>query len=209
MPSDLFFSVATKGSLASMAEDLGLTENQLDSIAAKAINQEIPGVIDDVVKRVQGEVNLAQREIREQIEHTTATPGSPRAQVRFTGKAIPLIDFKGARQTDEGVEALVWIDDGERLAARAFIATMPSGHMGVFKRRPSRGSRQIAEAIHKSGLAGQLEPLVGRLPIAEKYGPSLPDILTEGDEILQGAVEFAAEDLSDKIEMGIREAITR
>jgi len=72
------------------------------------------------------------------------------AQVVATGDRIPLYKFR-ARQTRAGVSAR--LPTGAERYPSAFIATVGSGHTGVFKRRSAR-----------------------RLPIVELFGPSVPKV---------------------------------
>lgn len=72
------------------------------------------------------------------------------ARIVATGARIGLYKFR-ARQTKTGVTAR--LPGGAGMYPGAFIATMASGHVGVFKRR------------------GQT-----RLPIVELFGPSVPKV---------------------------------
>ena len=67
-------------------------------------------------------------------------------------KRIPLFDF-GARQTKRGVSYNL---GGRKTLAGAFIATMPTGHEGVFMRKGAN-----------------------RLPIQERFGPSLGHVFAK------------------------------
>src|SRR5262245_2038976 len=89
------------------------------------------------------------------------------------GGRIPLIEFR-AREVRQGTTYT--LQGGRGLAASAFIATMRSGHTGVFRRRRTQGPVPIH---HQRGRrqASAGFPMAGRLPISELYGPSLVHIM--------------------------------
>lgn len=73
-------------------------------------------------------------------------------RLKFSGKPVPVINYGSPRQTRKGVT--VSINKGKRVLIRhAFIATMRSGHEGVFKRTGKK-----------------------RLPIRELYSSSVADV---------------------------------
>ncbi len=111
----------------------------------RALNRTIEQVRTAATREIAADVGLTQGVVRKSIELTRATPGQLRAALWFSGKRIPLVDF-GARQTATGVTYRL----GRGSALHAFLATMRSGHAGVFRRRNK-----------------------ARLPIAELRGPSL------------------------------------
>lgn len=90
-----------------------------------------------------------------------ATDADLRAVVKSTGSPIPLIKY-GARQTAKGVS--VSVKQGRKVIAHAFIATMSSGHQGVFLRTDK--SRKKVTRKGKTYYSG--------LPIKELFGPSIP-----------------------------------
>lgn len=89
--------------------------------------------------------------------------------VRATYKKIPLIKFNGVKELKRGgVSVKVRKDRPPMRLRSAFIATMPSGHRGVFYRKgPKR--------VRKSGRwKGQL-----RQPIYEAHGPTVQQVFGE------------------------------
>jgi hypothetical protein len=117
---------------------------------ARAVNRTMQSVRTETVRRLADDVGLPQREIRKSLELRKATRNDLRAELTVSGRRIPLIAFH-ARQTRAGVS--YGLRGGRGVAPSAFIATMRSGHRGVFRRR-SRA----------------------RLPIDELRGPSLPHV---------------------------------
>jgi len=94
------------------------------------------------------------------------------AAVRAKGRPIPLIKYQ-ARQTKKGVT--VSVKGGRKLIAGAFIATMSSGHMGVFTRK--KGMVQ--------GKRGQ--PILNRKLSHELFGPAVPGMFVQ-DAVQRGTV---------------------
>jgi hypothetical protein len=62
------------------------------------------------------------------------------SKVVISGRNIPLIGFSGHRQTSKGVTGRIYKDEPRILRPRAFIATMRSGHTGIFWRNYCGGS---------------------------------------------------------------------
>lgn len=115
---------------------------------ARAVNKSATSARTALVRAVAKDVGLTQKTIRPQIVLGAARPGrNPAATLRVPTKRIPLIKF-GAKQFSYGVRAR--LKGGAQKYPGAFVATMRSGHTGVFRRRGKP-----------------------RLPIAELHGPSL------------------------------------
>jgi len=102
----------------------------------------------------------------------TITAGATSAEVKAKGIRIPLIDFKArgpepSRGKGRGVSYA--IAHGRNRDAHAFIATMPQGHRGVFKRTGRFGSRPS-----KRGGKPVLRESIGEL-----FGPSLVNVFVK------------------------------
>ena len=108
--------------------------------------------------------------IRATMQIIRATQMRPTATVRVRGRRTPLIDFS-ARQTRVGVSVRI---RARKVVKGAFIATMPSGHRGVFRR------------TGKFGLRGNPK----RERIAELKTLSVPQAL-EQEQVLVLLKEFA------------------
>jgi Prophage minor tail protein Z (GPZ) len=96
--------------------------------------------------------------------------------IRATGRPIPLMAF-AARQVPSGVS--VQVKYGRKVIPGAFIATMKSGHKGVFMR--ADGSRHMSRRARRGG---------PQLPIRELFGPSIPSQF--GSEAIRAAIERTA-----------------
>ena len=104
-------------------------------------------------------------DVKKAISFSPATELQPRATLAASLKGIPLIKFKAkgpkpSRGKGPGV-TYKKPDGGRGRAPHAFIATMPSGHEGVFQRKGS----------------------AGRLPIRQLYGPSIGSIFDKHKDV--------------------------
>jgi hypothetical protein len=141
--------------------------NKTGAIARTAASREIR----------QAGYNIAARAIKDNVELKRARPGELRVTVRAAGRPVPLIAF-GARQTRAGVS--VKVKEGRKLIKGAFIATMPTGHKGVFTRVGNRHKR-----VRRDGRASW-----SGLPIREMYGPSVPAAFR--NQVVQDALRRVA-----------------
>ena len=146
-------------------------------IVVRAVNKIARKARTKIIRAVTGELNLTQAEVRNRnIRMRLANYETTAATITVTGRRIPLRRF-GARQTRRGVSYA--IRRGKRqVAAGSFLATMPSGHAGVMRRKTT-----------------------ARLPIAELYGPSVPVAMEGIAELSRGVLERAlSNDLAVEIE---------
>lgn len=128
----------------------------------RAINRTLQSVNTQAVRGIAEDLGLAQKFVRPALRIYKASVASLRGSLQATGKRIPLLAF-AARQTRQGVTYRM--AGVRRRIPAGFIATMRSGHAGVFVR--AKGAK--------------------RLPIAEKFGPSVPHIFRKHvKEALQG-----------------------
>jgi hypothetical protein len=87
--------------------------------------------------------------------------------VSASGRPLPLAYFD-VRQTKRGVSARAW---GKRTLFRGtFLATMDTGHMGVFRR-----GREGARRVKRYDARGHV--YYSQLPIIELAGPSIPRMM--------------------------------
>ena len=152
-----------------------------EDVADKAVVRAINKVADQVKVQASREIrdagyNLKAAVIKKGISLIRASKGQIRAIVRASGRPVPLINY-GARQTRAGVT--VQVKAGRKLLKGAFIATMPSGHTGVFE-RVGRGHKKVMHGSHIQWRG---------LPIRELFGPSIPSAFMQ--KTVQGALESA------------------
>lgn len=166
MSDGLVTSVRSNASLVAMEFSAAAREMR-DVATVRALNK----VADQVVVTGSREMraagyNLKISTIKKGLRIARASPGALKATVIASGRPIPLVQF-GARQTSKGVTVNVL--KGRKLIAGAFIATMPSGHKGVYVRE--------ATTVHKKMRSGS-KASWHALPIRELFGPSVPDGLS-------------------------------
>jgi hypothetical protein len=113
----------------------------------RSLNRAIKSGSTLMVRAIAQDTGLRSTDVRKALPITEATISRPVAQLAASLKRIPLIQWK-ARQTRRGVSYR--LKGGQGRHPHAFLATMKSGHEGVFARR---------------GRA--------RLEIDEQFGPSL------------------------------------
>ncbi len=150
---------------------------------ARALNRTAAGARTVGVRAIAANLGLNQSAIREAMVIRQATASNLEAAVVATSRRIPLIEFN-ARQTRKGVTYR--IGKVRKLLAGAFIATMRSGHEGIFKRRGS-----------------------SRLPIDERFGPSIPLVFvrkTIQDAMKQVIEERLEREMQHQIDFYMRRA---
>lgn len=140
-----------------------LKKDVADKATVRSLNKVAAQVKTNAARGIKSAgYNLKVSDIKKALEIVRATPSKLSAKVVASGKPIPLINY-GAKQTAKGVSVQVLY--GRKVISHAFIATMPSGHKGVFMKAGS-GHKKVAKngRVYYSGL-----------PIKELYGPSIPD----------------------------------
>jgi len=149
---------------------LGGSPKQIKRVMVSSINKVARWANTRVLRGVAGEVAVKQAELkRRNIKLVKANYTRHHATIRIRGARIPLIRFGAKQLKRAGVSYRIRKNGKRKKAKGAFIATMPSGHEGVFKRR--------------SG---------DRLPIDELYGPSVP-------AVFQNVADFAENQLDRAI----------
>lgn len=123
---------------------------------ARALNRTANSERTAMARAVAADMGLKVSAARDAIRVIRATAQSQAARVIARGRAVPLIEFKArgpepSRGRGAGVSYAM--QGQRRRIPDAFIATMPTGHRGVFRRRAA-----------------------GRLPIRQLYGPSIAKV---------------------------------
>ncbi len=122
-------------------------------IASAALNRTAKGVASEWKKAVADDIGIKQSAVAKQMKVRKSKATTLQASVSVKDRRIPLIEL-GARGREpsrgKGRGVTYKIRGRRRRRGDAFIATMRSGHRGVFKRTSKR-----------------------RLPITELHGPSI------------------------------------
>lgn len=173
-------------------DDLANVERMLDGVKnaapvvlVRALNLTLTGVRTDASTEIRAIITAKKSAVDETFRITKATQTQLSALFESEGAPLPLIDFS-ARQTTKGVSVQVKRTSPRTVVERAFIQTMKSGHKGVFW-RTWHGDRKPKRPIAYARM-----PKTYRLPMTERFGPRVPDIL--GDEPVMAVVLKKAED---------------
>lgn len=165
------FEVNLRTNAHSVAMEFSLAGREMEPALVRALNKttdqgkvQTSRAIRDV-----GGYNLKASVIKAGIKVRRASQGQLKAAIVSSGRPVPLIKYS-ARQTAKGVTVLV--QKGRKLIAGAFIATMPTGHQGVYVREANARHKRVGHGSKASWHA---------LPIRELFGPSVPDGMANPD----------------------------
>ena len=136
-----------------------LQRPRLDKPVALALVDTAKSAISKAGSLIAKRTGLKSSVVRSRIRYDPVRVGDYHATVRSSRKPIPLIEFPSARQVGAGVRVNVW--GRSQIIQGSFIATMRTGHRGVFRRVGRR-----------------------RLPIKELWGPTIAGTFRQ-PEIMQ------------------------
>lgn len=139
----------------------------LPKVMSRGLNRTATSARTEISRSLSKRIGLKIKDVRDKLSLQRASYSNWRSAVRISGKKIGLIKFR-VRQTKKGV---TYKHGRKRVLVRhAFIATMKTGHRGVFLRKG-----------------------IERLPIKEIRGPSLAQVFTGAqDDINRIQAESAA-----------------
>lgn len=140
---------------------------------SRALNRASVTAKNEMARKAREKYYVKQRDLTTTIKINKAAPDSLTAEVKSEGKAIALSKFKiNPSRPQPGrrapIAARVKRGGGGAIGS-GFVARMRSGHIGVFTRAGRR-----------------------RLPIKERYGPSVPQMLGN-EEVMEHAGNKASE----------------
>lgn len=158
-----------------------LPDKLVNQAAVRALNQMATTVRAEAARRIGRQYNMKVSTAKNQMVISRATRDSLTASIVVSGRPIPLIEFD-ARKTWAGVT--VKIKGSRKLVRHAFIATMKSGHVGVYERL-ARGKGS------------------GRLPIEQLFSLSLPAAFTQ-KEIMDALKQVATERFGETMRQQMR-----
>jgi hypothetical protein len=121
--------------------DLGELADQLPTVLSRAVNKVGTATRGKVVDAVTEEMNLPAAQIKSRnTDLTQASPDNPEATLTISGRRIPLSYF----EPEEAAGGVSYeVRRGQRVTyARSFMATMKSGHEGVYRRRTAGQARR-------------------------------------------------------------------
>jgi hypothetical protein len=144
---------------------------------ALAVNDTARHVRSEASKGIRAEWNVKAKTIREAIKTRPATTANPEAQVTASSKPLPLYGF-GPRKLKRGYSVRIKKGKPPTRLPKTFVATMRSGHVGLFERMGKR-----------------------RLPIREKASITIPSQWAQRIEIdIRDAQPFLLRRLAGQIE---------
>jgi len=116
------------------------SKNQLEVALMRALNKTALWVKSQSVKEIAKEKLLKQKIIRNRLQVLKANRKQLIAKVLASLHGVKANQMGSMRQTKTGAKA------GKRHFKGAFVATMPSGHTGIYKRK-SRRKLPIREVV--------------------------------------------------------------
>jgi len=142
----------------------------------RAINRTVDMAATDLKRRVGAQITAKKGEIAKSISKKKATHANLSGSLGAKPFRPGLLAFPGTKQTKHGVSYRISRTAGRKRIEHGFIATMPSGHRGVFARgAPSR------------------------LPIREARGPSIWKVITDTAGLLKACTDAAGNRLGKLI----------
>lgn len=181
------------------------------AVTARAVNRVLSGIKTDASTEITSVMNITKSAADKTFKIRQAVIGGVPGAIASTGAYVPLIDTKGAKQTKTGVSVQVLKSRPRKLIPGTFIATMKSGHIGVYSRETRQHSRKMgkmAAAINRRGyvflpsknryIPAAWLPKEYRLPIEHLYTSSVPDIM-ERAPVMKRILEKAAVRLRDRL----------
>lgn len=159
-----------------LAKWADLTRKQINRASARALNRAATTTRAAVSQEVREEVSLKAADIKNVVTLRKAQGAedmnSQAAYVIIKDKPVPLAQYAASPRNVKTVRGkrvgvTVKVKGERKLVAQGFLATVGAGHLGVFTRR--RG---------------------GRLPIRERFGPSVAQIV-QGLNVLRRLMDIS------------------
>ncbi len=162
----------------------------------RALNRAIVSARTVMVPAIAADMGLKSADVKDRIRTENATADVHVARLHARVQRIPLIEFKAtgpqpSRGRGRGVSYRIGSRGRGRLE-HAFIATMRSGHRGVF-RRVGAGDRRSQGAWSKN------------LPVVQLQGPSIARVFTRHKDVgLARGREALVKNLQSEIRFALR-----
>ena len=159
---------------------LANTPRALPKILTRSINKVATKAKTLIIRRVTAELNVKKKHLRNRQKPAVglkkANYTTLEAIITISGKRIPLSRF-GARKTKKGVTYKLTKGRPRKRLRHSFLQVMTSGHRGVYRRKGK-----------------------SRLPIIERFGPSVPVAMGNIRNLAQGVLdEQISSDLKGEI----------
>jgi hypothetical protein len=166
-----------------------------------AVKRTTQGAATDVRRIVRAETNIQAKYVSRVIKPVMPHGDPPVGQVVISHELVPLIGYGARGSKRSGVRAIVSKGRDPIQLRHAFIATMKSGHRGVFTRSrhlptkgPGAGNRKLK--LTPRGFAG-------RFAIDEAFGPAVTDLVNVPDiekSVVSSITERLEKNLNSQID---------
>ena len=154
--------ITVKAEISSALEKFGMVEDEAKKAIVRALNRTAKSVQVQAAREIrEAGYNLKASRIKKALTVRQANANVLQAGIRAIGRPISLYEY-GARSTSKGVS--VNVKEGRKLIKHAFIATMPTGHTGVFMRKPGVIQGKRGKMIQARALGHEL------------FGPAIPSM---------------------------------
>lgn len=130
--------------------------------------------------------NLPAKEVNKTVTHRNASLNNGTAYIQGRGSQIPIIKVKGS-VTQKRLGVALNTGTGRRVIPHSFIATMASGHTGVYK----RVGRKAGKRVRYIDSMGRRQ--TSALPIRELKFPSPAHMITN-KKFANGIFQFFTQD---------------
>ena len=182
---------------------LGDMHKKAPSVLFNVINRVTSNIRKNLSKKVLKRYGIKSAEVKKTVKTKRASKSNPSAYVSSSGEALPLIKFK-VKPTDVISQKLIKIKDRKSVKGKvlksqklkvirhAFVQKMPSGHIGVFRRK------LISENLKK--MAGNSAI---KKTIHELHGPSVPQMVAN-EEVMKRILTEATETYNKRLEHEIK-----
>jgi hypothetical protein len=124
--------VSTLGSIHQITETIAATESHLITAAYRALNKTALWLKTQSVREISSQKRIQQKLIRERLRIVKANRNSLKSLVIASLYGIKASKLGRMHQTSKGAKA------GNYEFSGAFIAKMPMGHIGIYKRKTKR-----------------------------------------------------------------------
>jgi len=170
--------VSVHGDIHKALYKLAMTKAEARKAIVRALNRTADSTKVEAARQIKASgFGVKVATIKKSLSVRKAVGDILQAEVHSRGRPIPLIEFN-ARQTKKGVTANV--KRGRKLWPGAFIATMSTGHTGVFTHKPGMQTGKRGKPIHNR-------------TIREEFGPGVPSQFGN-TKIMAGLKEFARDE---------------
>jgi hypothetical protein len=163
---------------------------------ARAMNRSVGSGRTIMARHLSQDLGLPVASVRSRINVREASATRLTAQLTASPKRIPLVDFRArgpqpSRGRGRGVTAR--LPGGAGRYPHAFIATMPSGHRGVFQRVPRGGKLMRGRARRQA--------------IYELFGPSIVQAFEKHVDIARARVtEQLQKNMESELKFALRDS---